>query len=298
MGDGTGAHPTAAHGSSAAAAGPRGSGEGTSLASVLRAIGPCLVAVSGGVDSLTLATAAHRLVPGRVRMLHAVSPAVPPAATARVRALAAREGWSLDTVDAGEFDDPLYRANPADRCFHCKSGLYGTMARHAGGRAMLSGTNTDDLGDWRPGLRAAAAHGVRHPYVEAGMDKAAVRALAGALGLPDIAALPAAPCLSSRIETGLAIRADDLALVDRVERGLRALLPGADLRCRRRARGWEVEIAADALAGAEAGLVRALRAAIVRAAGRPMPLVPYRRGSAFLRETLAPPADARPGGDA
>lgn len=253
------------------------------LALALDALGPCAIAVSGGVDSLTLATFAARLGLDAV-MVHAVSPAVPSAATARVRERAAADGWSLRVVDAGEFADERYLANPANRCFHCKSSLYGTMARLAGARALLSGTNTDDLGDWRPGLEAAAARGVHHPYVEADMDKAAVRALADALGLPEVAAMPASPCLSSRVETGLRIDATELALIDRVETALRELLPGIDLRCRRRAGGREVEIAGEALDALDAAARERIADAILRVAGRDLPLVPYRRGSAFLRD--------------
>jgi len=154
-------------------------------------------------------------------MVHAVSPAVPAAATARVRAHAERHGWALALIDAGEFADTRYRANPVDRCYFCKSNLYGRIASGFA-RVILSGTNTDDLGDYRPGLKAAREHGVRHPFVEAGMAKSDIRVLARALGLDDVAELPAAPCLASRIETGIGIDADDLALADEVERLLRA----------------------------------------------------------------------------
>ena len=112
------------------------------------------VAVSGGVDSMTLAVAASRWRAMPLIAMHAVSPAVPSAATARVRRHAAREGWELRILDAGEFADPAYRANPANRCFFCKTNLYASMAdRHDG--ILASGTNIDDLGDWRPGLAAA-----------------------------------------------------------------------------------------------------------------------------------------------
>ena len=87
--------------------------------------GPLAVAVSGGVDSLTLATFVHRAAGSRVEMFHAVSPAVPGDATARVELLAAAQGWRLRMVDAGEFTDETYLANPVDRCFFCKTNLYG-----------------------------------------------------------------------------------------------------------------------------------------------------------------------------
>ena len=156
------------------------------LNAVLDGIGPAVVAVSGGVDSMTLALLAGRRPRWASAMFHAVSPAVPPEATARVRAVAAREGWRLTVLDAGEFDDPAYRANPADRCFYCKTNLYGALAAHTAhsGATLLSGTNLDDLGDWRPGLKAAEAHGVRHPFVEAGIGKDRIRAIAAGPGFP------------------------------------------------------------------------------------------------------------------
>ena len=108
------------------------------------------------------------------------------------------------SIDAGEFADPRYRANPVNRCYFCKHNLYGTIATRFEG-TILSGTNTDDLGDFRPGLKAADEHRVRHPFVEAGLAKSDVRALARELRLDDLAELPAAPCLSSRVETGIAV---------------------------------------------------------------------------------------------
>lgn len=187
------------------------------LEAVLAGLGPVAVAVSGGVDSLTLATLAHRLAPGTTLVVHAVSPAVPEEATARVRAEGAREGWALRVIEAGEFADPAYRANPVNRCFFCKTNLYGAV-RAVTDRQILSGANRDDLGEYRPGLDAAREHGVRHPYVEAGFDKASVRALARDLGLGAVAELPAAPCLSSRVETGIPIEPETLGFIHAVER--------------------------------------------------------------------------------
>src|SRR4030095_4933063 len=123
---------------------------------------------------------------------------------------AARHGWPLVLLDAGEQDDARYRANPIDRCYYCKTNLYARIAE-ATSDPIASGTNCDDLDDFRPGLRAATEHRVVHPYVDAGIAKAGVYALAAELGLDDLERLPAQPCLASRVETGIVISADDLA---------------------------------------------------------------------------------------
>jgi uncharacterized protein len=261
---------------------------GDRLARVLRAIGAVDVAVSGGVDSLTLAASAHALLGTAARMHHAVSPAVPPEATDRTRTLAAERGWRLEIFDAGEFADARYRANPADRCFFCKTNLYAAIAGRAAG-TIVSGTNTDDLADWRPGLRAAAEHGVRHPFVEAGIDKATVRALATELGLGSVAALPASPCLSSRIETGIRVEPALLALVHGAERLVAEALAPRTVRARVRPAGLVVELDADALER-----LPPHRAALLDALGalsdRPVSFAPYRTGSAFLRPGMNTPA--------
>lgn len=266
------------------------------LESVLAGLGPVAVAVSGGVDSLTLATLAHRLAPSATLVVHAVSPAVPEEATARVRAEGAREGWTLRVIEAGEFADPAYRANPVNRCFFCKTNLYGAV-RRVTDRQILSGANRDDLGEYRPGLDAAREHGVRHPYVEAGFDKASVRALARDLGLGAVAELPAAPCLSSRVETGIAIEPETLTFIHAVERLVGGALAtdgaGRAVRCRVRAEGVVVELDPASLAALDAEGRETLGAGIrdmapARLAG-PVRFAPYRVGSAFLVE----PREAR-----
>lgn len=254
------------------------------------------VAVSGGVDSLTLmafahAVAEHDAQAERLTAFHAVSPAVPPESTARVRSLAEERGWALRIVDAGETRDPEYLQNPVDRCRVCKTHLYETLGREtAETRAVvLSGANTDDLNDYRPGLDAAAARGVRHPFVEAGMDKRTVRALARSLDLGGVAELPAQPCLSSRIETGIAIRAPLLALVNDVENAVRARVrANATVRCRVRKTGVVIELEDADLARLDAltreNIVDETRRAVRRAGlDTPIHVAPYRMGSAFLR---------------
>ena len=242
------------------------------------------LAVSGGVDSMTLAHVASRFSRTRTTMFHATGPAVPAAARSRVEMHATRHGWSLVLLDAGEQSDPGYRANPVDRCYYCKSNLYARI-REATPDVIASGTNLDDLDDFRPGLRAAAERDVAHPYVEAGIGKADVYALASLLGLDDLERLPAQPCLASRVETGIAIAADDLAFIDEVETRLSAQLGReAVLRCRVTRAGIVIELAAAHDADA-VGVARDVGASACRRYGRVFTGVrPYARGSAFLRK--------------
>ena len=259
------------------------------LERVFEAIGRAAVAVSGGVDSMTLAVVAHRTLGDSATMLHAVSAAVPADATQRVERYARREGWRLERIDAGELLDARYVANPVNRCYFCKTNLYSTIAPLAGaGTTVVSGTNTDDLGDFRPGLAAATEHAVRHPYVECGIDKSAVRAIAARLGLDDLAELPAAPCLSSRVETGIAIDPEVLKAVDACERLVRAATGAATVRCRVRGDAVVVELDEGALSALDSPLRAALGSEVgerMTAAGvsRTLRFEPYRMGSAFLK---------------
>ncbi len=261
------------------------------LDAVLADCAPAAVAVSGGVDSMTLADRAQARLGAAVRMFHAASPAVPAEATRRVRAFARRRGWRLRVLDAGELRDPDYRNNPVDRCFYCKTRLYAAIRRHTGA-TLLSGANTDDLGEYRPGLDAARRFGVRHPFLEAGIDKASVRALARHLGLDAVADLPAQPCLASRIETGIGIRADVLSLVHAAEKFIAGQIDPGVVRCRVRARGISIELDAASLAELGAEMRRDLGrgvSALFGPAGleRPVEFAPYRAGSAFLHPARA-----------
>ena len=239
------------------------------------------VAVSGGVDSMTLAHVAVRDSSAAAVMYHAASPAVPVSGRERVEAHAARFRWQLVVIDAQELADARYRANPIDRCYYCKTNLYDRIAG-ATADTIASGTNRDDLSDFRPGLRAAQEHDVVHPYVEAGATKRDIYELAQSLGLTDLARLPAQPCLSSRVETGIAIDPADLAFIDDVEAKL-ALAIGSDatVRCRVTHRGIVIEIG-DAAREDDA---RAIGQRACNDAGRTFAGVRgYARGAAFLHK--------------
>jgi len=261
-------------------------GELEALLAAIGAMREIGVALSGGVDSLTLAAASHAVLGSRATMYHARSPAVPFDATARVEAMASARGWRLEVFDAGEFGRAEYLANPLDRCFYCKTSLYGSIRARTAAQ-LVSGTNLDDLGEYRPGLRAASEHAVRHPFVEVGATKEMVRAMARALGLGMLAELPAAPCLASRIETGIAIDAATLSLVHASERLIGAALAARTVRCRVRASGVVLELDAATLDGIDAQrrdeLAREVSGLFAGAGrARPVSFAPYRNGSAFL----------------
>ena len=259
------------------------------LQSRLQILGEVGIAVSGGVDSMTLAVVAHRLTGVTPIMFHAVSPAVPAEATERVRRFSAVEGWDLQLLDAGEFADERYLRNPANRCLFCKTNLYDAIATQTS-RQLVSGTNTDDLTDFRPGLQAADDHNVRHPFVEAGIGKSGIRAIARQLGLDDLSELPSAPCLSSRIETGIRIQPITLHFVEDVERELTARLQPRLIRCRVRSDRVVLELDQDTLSSLDTSVRESARKHIAtlwtaKSSLPPVEFAVYRRGSAFLRTT-------------
>lgn len=226
----------------------------------LDTFGELVVACSGGIDSTLLALVAHRQLPGRVTVAHAISPAVPPEATERVRGLALQEGWSLSIVQSGEFQDENYLSNPVNRCYFCKSNLYDSLTRVAAAHdrgTVVSGANLDDLGEYRPGLDAAAERGVRHPWIEAEFTKADIRTLARTLMVP-FSELPASPCLASRLYTGTRVTAERLRAVHACETRIKEQVRLDVVRCRVRDGMLLVEVADHDRARISTGLLAEL----------------------------------------
>ena len=178
---------------------------------------------SGGLDSTVVLAACLKAGLPTTALL-AVSPSLALAEREEAHLLASFLGADLVEARTGEVDDPAYRANAGDRCYHCKSALYGVAEELAAqrwpGALILNGTQADDLGDYRPGMQAAEEHGVFAPLLEAGLGKAEARILARAWDLPN-AEKAAAPCLASRFPVGSEVTPERLAQVEAVEAFLR-----------------------------------------------------------------------------
>lgn len=260
------------------------------LESLLRSRdGTLYIALSGGIDSITLMTVAARVRTMPTIAVHAVSEAVPGEATARCRELAAQRGWTLRVLNAGEFDDQRYVENPVNRCYYCKTNLFARITDQIDVQSatIATGTNLDDLGDYRPGLIAASENAVWQPFAEAGVDKATIRQIARSEKLGGLSELPAQPCLSSRVETGIAINGADLLFVHRVERRLASEIGDGDIRCRITAAGVVAQLPADTPAFSDQPQMARLKSLLLEICereGRQLDRIePYRMGSAFLR---------------
>ncbi|MDH2430773.1 ATP-dependent sacrificial sulfur transferase LarE [Sphaerisporangium sp. TRM90804] len=208
-------------------ANPAGAGQGDGmerLTARLRLEKAVVVAYSGGADSALLAFAAARVLGTRALAVTAVSPSLAASERAAARAFARRHGLAHVEVCTDEAERPEYAANGADRCYHCKSALFDALAPLAAAMdaRVALGTNLDDLGDHRPGQRAAAERGAVAPLVDAGLTKAGVRAVSRELGLAT-ADKPAAPCLASRVSYGDPVTPEVLRRVEAAEAALREL---------------------------------------------------------------------------
>jgi len=204
------------------------------LLGTLRGYGRVAVAFSGGVDSTVVAQAARLALGDAAVAVTAASDSLAAGELEEAGALALRIGIPHRVIRTEEFADPNYLRNNTDRCYFCKSELYGRLSGLLGALGVdviASGANADDAGDHRPGMRAAGENGVRHPLQECGLNKDDVRALARAWGLPTWDK-PATPCLSSRIAYGEAVTPERVKMIDQAEQWLRQTLGLRVLRVR------------------------------------------------------------------
>ena len=239
------------------------------LAFILGGLGRTLVAYSGGVDSAVLLVEAHRALGAGAVGVIARSPSLPAEELASALAVASAADVPVRVIDTEELTRPQYRANAGDRCYHCKAELFerlGAMASREGFATVAYGAVTDDLGDTRPGMEAAAAYRVRAPLIEAGLSKIEVRLLARASGL-GVWDKPQSACLASRIPTGSEVTAAKLEQVERAEAWIRMAFGVRVLRVRHWGETARVEVAPAEVARMTGDAAMARLAAGLRSVG-------------------------------
>jgi uncharacterized protein len=261
------------------------------LRAIVRTFPSALLGYSGGVDSALLAVVLRQEL-GSDRMVAAIgrSASFPEGQRRAARELAQQFDIPVIEIETHELEDPRYLANPTNRCLFCKTELWRRLGDVAGARGLAlvcDGTNRDDLREHRPGHAAGARAGVRSPLAEAGLDKAAVRAAARELGLPNWDA-PAVPCLSSRVQYGLQITPRRLRQVEEGEAFLRHLGIAGNLRVRHQGSVARIEVEPTWIAWVEAR--RPLIADFLRGLGfTEVEVDPrgYRRGSLILDRAVS-----------
>src|SRR5919108_50269 len=236
----------------------------------LRAHGSALLGFSGGVDSAYLASVAvEALGSDRVLAVIGRSESYPEEQWRVAHDVASKLGLRVEEIETHELRDARYAANPSNRCYFCKSELWGKLAplaRERGLAVVIDGTNADDVTGHRPGMQASREHGVRSPLLEVGMSKLEVRERSRERGIATWSR-PSAPCLSSRLQYGLQVTSERLQQVERAERALRDLGGMGDLRVRHHGDLARVELSSEILSAWLAPVpIRILRAA-VHAAG-------------------------------